>query len=335
MKKSLISCRDLMILVLLPWLFAGCSAGVSQQKITLNYADAHNWVALPDGGNAHAVDVFYVYPTVFLGTEPGWMDVNDAALRKKAEGMLQVQGSVYADTADMYAPFYRQVSIAVLSLPDSSFENYFRPAYADVKAAFLYYLDHYNHGRPFILAGHSQGSQMIKTLMEDLFDDPDLQKQLVAAYIVGYSVTREDLDAHPWMKIAQSADDPGTIITYNTQAAGAEGSPVLLPGAQCINPLSWTTTDDYAPATLNLGAVFFDQDHHLQKEISNFTGAYIDAQGALVADTPDPDDYYNAAHPVFPRGIYHAYDYTFFYRNLQENAGRRVQAYLQQHNEQP
>ena len=31
---------------------------------------------------------------------------------------------------------------------------------------------------------------------------------------------------------------------------------------------------------------------------------------------------------IFPDGVYHLYDYQFFYRNLQENVEVRLDAYL-------
>lgn len=35
--------------------------------------------------------------------------------------------------------------------------------------------------------------------------------------------------------------------------------------------------------------------------------------------------------PIFSDGIYHLYDYQFFYRNLQENVEVRLNAYLEDH----
>jgi alpha-beta hydrolase superfamily lysophospholipase len=59
-------------------------------------------------------------------------------------------------------------------------------AYADVKAAFQYYLAHYNEGRPIIIAGHSQGTAHATRLLHEFFEhDPKLRRQLVAAYLIG------------------------------------------------------------------------------------------------------------------------------------------------------
>lgn len=58
------------------------------------------------------------------------------------------------------------------------------------------------------------------------------------------------------------------------------------------------------------------------------TGAYIDPErGALKVTDVSPEDY-TAALSFLQEGEYHIYDYQFFYRNLQENVKKRVEAYL-------
>ena len=53
------------------------------------------------------------------------------------------------------------------------------------------YIARENHGRPFILASHSQGSLHAMRLLQERIAGSALQQQLVAAYIVGYSVPEE------------------------------------------------------------------------------------------------------------------------------------------------
>ena len=141
-------------------------------------------------------------------------------------------------------------------------------------------------------------------MMKKMFDQPELQERLVAAYLIGYSVTSDDLANHPWMKLAQRTDDVGVIITYNTQSENATGSPVLLPGAQCVNPLNWTTSSEIAPKELNLGALFFNDAGEIDSIVPQFTSAWINEKGALVAPIPTIDLYSGGS---FPRGIYHKY----------------------------
>jgi len=289
----------------------------------LDYAEVFSWAARPDSVEK-SVDVFYVYPTLFGGTGEMNMDITDDAMRQRVLDVLPKQCGVFGDHCNVYAPYYRQMAMDGLMLDGAERNGYFSIGAADIERAFEYYIAHLNQGRPFILAGHSQGAEVLIALMKDAFHRPELMGKLVAAYLIGYSVTNEDLAACSWLKIAQSADDVGVIITYNTQSEHATGSPVLLPGARCVNPLNWTSGSEYAPKNLHRGAVFFKADGSVDSVAAEFTDAWIDENGALVAGTPDIDDY---SSPGFPRGVYHKYDYSFFFNNLKENVGVRVEAY--------
>ncbi len=292
---------------------------------TPDYQDASTWVA-QSSSPAHPIDVFYVYPTIYSADAPPNMDIQDEALRSIAENLMTTQAGVYSSQANLFAPYYRQMSMARLNPEEDMFQNeYFKVGYSDVSRAFTYYLEHLNEGRPFILAGHSQGSMALIALMQEYFDDPELQERLVAAYLIGYSITPDILAAAPWMRTATGADDTGVIISYNTQAPGATGSPVLLPGAFCINPLTWTTDATPAGKELNLGAVFFDDNSPvIEREIPHYAGATVDPDsGALETDVPDELDVGG-----FPPGIYHRFDYELWFRNLEANVKTRCEQFL-------
>ncbi len=55
-----------------------------------DYMDDHFWVAKPITINK-SVDVFYVYPTIYVVQNPPNMDISDPQLRKNAEGLLAAQ----------------------------------------------------------------------------------------------------------------------------------------------------------------------------------------------------------------------------------------------------
>ena len=66
----------------------------------------------------------------------------------------------------------------------------------------------------------------------------------------------------------------------------------------------------------------------IKKETAELTGAYLDEnRGALRITDLNPADYSNS---LFPDGVYHLYDYQFFYRNLQQNVAVRLESYLHQ-----
>ena len=186
-----------------------------------NYSDDNSWAAKPKT-ISKSVDVFYVYPTVYVGKTPQNMDVFDPQMRKIVQGPLISQAGVYSSHANLYAPFYRQQSADTQSMEpnnggrDAFVDPLFLTGYQDVERAFDYYIKHLNPDRPFILAGHSQGSMVVIHLLRNRLQDPALQKRMVAAYPIGYTVKNSDLTRYPWMKLAQSETDTGVIITFNT-----------------------------------------------------------------------------------------------------------------------
>ena len=329
MKKQ-VTLLTLALIALMCW---GCGT-IPQATIDLggeipqapDYQKASSWVfqtPTPD----KPIDVFYVYPTIYAEDSPANMDINNADLRGAAEHLIDVQASVYSENANIFAPYYRQMSFAKLNPEEDIYQNqYFQLGYSDVSRAFEYFLENLNQGRPFILAGHSQGSMVLIHLMREHFKKPDLQNQLVAAYLIGYSITPEDFATYHWMKPATQATDTGVIISYNTQAPGATGSPVLLPGAFCINPLNWTTNETPADKSLNFGAVFFnDTNSNIEREIPHYAGARVDKKtGALVTTLPEKLDI-----GTWPPGVYHRYDYALWYRNLKANVKTRCKNYFE------
>lgn len=286
-----------------------------------DYSDPANWAAIPSDAENLPVDVFYVHPTTYFGDE----DWNQSMELARADGevtdLLTTQAGVFRHEASLYAPYYRQATIFVLGTAEDSAERHsLDVAYADVERAFDHYLEHWNDGRPFILAGHSQGSNLLLWLMERRFDDPALREKLVAAYIIGWSVTDEDLEKYPQLKMSEAPDETGCIISYNTQEADPAAT-IVRKGGIGVNPLTMTLTTEPVSAERNLGAVFFTDSGVL--DIPRYSGAQT-VDGALIVPKPFNAQQLNSENP----GFYHAYDYNFFYRNLMENVSTRVRAYL-------
>ena len=291
----------------------------------VDYSKESSWLALPDGEDVHPVDVFWVYPTVYM--EPtGWLqDIQDQGLLQAAQRTIKYQAGVFTEQANLYAPLYRQMNIAGLSLPEKQEAVLLGFGAEDVWNALRYYLEHYNQGRPFILAGHSQGSNLLTDLMREKWGAMGVENRLVAAYLIGWSVTDKDLRANPALKICQREDDTGCIITYNSVAPGRQSvAPTILPGAVVVNPLSWRTDSELAPASMNLGAVFFDSSGQpaTYKGFASARGK----EGGLEVVPVDPALLVSPSK-VFPEGVYHAYDYSLFHENLKSGVARRVRAF--------
>lgn len=291
-----------------------------------DYSSPHSWskqVAVIE----HPIDLFFVHPTSFGAvTNGGILNAslsNEELNRQTDQSVIDVMTGIFSEHCNVFAPRYQQMSISVLSFPPEKQEPYLEIAKQDVQASFVYYLKHLNNGRPFILASHSQGSYMLKLVLSE---QPELipEGQLVAAYLVGYTITDDDLQKMK-LKLSAAPDDLGTIITWNTIAPGAD-SPVLLPGARCVNPLTWTQSKTTAAKKKHLGArIYLSPNQTLFKP--NFTSATISQTGGLEIPPVSAEIEQRIRMPMGP-GCYHVYDYDFFYENTKTNVATRCRAFL-------
>ena len=209
--------------------------------------------------------------------------------------------------------------------------------YEDITAALDYYFENRNGGRPFIMAGHSQGSAMVLLLLRTYFKDhPEYYKRMVAAYTIGYSVTDEYLAANPHLKFATGETDTGVIIAYNTEGPGNVETNahniVVLPHTRSINPLNWKLDETYAPASMNLGSIIEDKKTGETSIGDVGADAQINlARGVVVTNAkvePMPEDVAKVAAEFFGPDGRHGEDYMFYYNNIKANVAKRVAAYL-------
>lgn len=321
MKRSL---ALLMVAVLLMTLLCACG----QKADTVDYTQSESWAYYGIGEGKEA-DLFLICPTVDMGKNGNYnMSMEDAATKESFVGALNMEKGIYEDCTTMYAPYYRQMTFPVYSMTEEEMKPYLEIAYRDVAAAFEYYIEHCNNGRPVILAGFSQGSQLLLMLLEEYFDDPAYSDKLVAAYCIGWRVTEDDLSRYPHLKMAEGEADTGVIISFNSEAEGVEDSIMVPAGTKTlgINPLNWRTDSTPADKSLNEGACFTKYSGEIKKEIPGLTGAYLDeTRGTLRVTDVSPTEYSNS---LFPDGVYHLYDYQFFFRNLQKNVAVRLDSYL-------
>ena len=320
------SATILSIFLIIMMLLSGCA----QQPPGVDYTKSENWAYLPlDEAVTKDCDVFFVAPTVYLGTaESHSMDLGDEQTKAQFLGATNMEIGLYDDNANFFAPYYRQAALNAYTMDGSQSDQYFDLAYADVSQAFDQYIKDYNQGRPFVLAGFSQGSEMLLRLLAEKFADPALRDQLVAAYLIGWRVTPEDLSNYPFLKMAQNSGDTGVIITFNSEAEGIQSSLIVPDKTLGINPLNWKTDSTPAAASENSGAVFTDYSGAIVKEVTNLTGAYLDPdRGTLRVTGVSPADF-PPILDIFQEGVYHLYDYQFFYRNLEQNVKERIGNFL-------
>ena len=296
-------------------------------KTGVDYSDKDNWAYYAIGEDKDA-DLFLICPTVDMNDEYN-MSMDDEKTKESFLGALNMERGIYEDSTRMFAPYYRHAAMKVYSLTPEEREPYLQYAYDDVSAAFEYYLTNENHDRPIVLAGFSQGADMCYRLLEEYFGDEDLYSRLVAVYAIGWPCTKELTDKYPQIRPAQSADDLGTVISFDCEAPDVDGT-FIYPAdvkAFTINPLTWNTDPSPADKSLNPGACFTDYSGSITKEIKGLCGCYIDeSRGVIKVTDIDPADF--PAHlKLLPEGAYHIYDYQFFYRSLQENVKNRIDIY--------
>jgi hypothetical protein len=241
-----------------------------------DYAQRDAWALRPDPAavQANGVDVFFLHPTVYNGGKHWNSPILDhAATVTLSQVMLPNYAAPFDAVGDVYAPRYREASLYTKStLWDDAIEAR-EFAYADVKAAFEYYLAHDNHGRPFILAGAEQGGELgARLLREVIAPDPALRSRLVAAYLIDTVVPAAEYGpAAPVPACSQRAQtgclEAWAAVTDGDFAGEArllsrarvwDAAGLLEPLAGrtplCVNPLLGAASDAAAPPRLNLGA---------------------------------------------------------------------------------
>lgn len=328
--------RKSLLLLLIAILTTCILAGCMNAKDMIDYSKSERWLALPTSTDKE-VDIFYLYPTAWQKSDKddsNICEIDNTSMLKGSKVAYDRQATTFEPVGNIYAPYYRQVDAEYcLSLPLEEQEKLVRGIpKEDVFAAFDYYINHYNNGRPFIIAGHSQGSNIaVYLLSEYMKENPKVYDRMIAAYVIGYSVTDKYLSENPHLKFAEGPDDTGVIISYNTEAPSVEGSnPVVLPGAKVINPISWTTEETLATAEEGLGSTLPNEEFK-SVPVGKYADARIDkTKGVLICSTADVEKL-SPGNELFPKGVYHRFDYPFYYFNIRENAANRAKIYLDNH----
>ena len=249
----------------------------------------------------------------------------------------------FIDLTNLYEPYYRQSNLcAVGALDQYEFMEYqMQEQRTDVYAALDYYFENYNDGRPFILAGHSQGSMMLKIALRDYFQEhTDYLERMVAAYVIGYAITTDDLEFNPALKFAEGPDDTGVIVSWNTEGPENkhEDNICVWENAISINPLNWKRDETYAPVSENKGdrLPVVKEGEFLPSEYEprspGRADARVDVERGVVVCTTLPDRYVQPIMPgpenLFGPASLHIADYTAYWDNLRENIQTRAKAYF-------
>jgi len=268
------------------------------------------------------VDVFFLHPTTYTKGKPkgNWNgDVLDEELRTKTEnGTILHQASIFNGAGKVYAPFYRQAHLESYFTKDTVRAiQAFDVAYHDVKSAFLHYLENRNQGRPFIIASHSQGTTHAIQLIKEIVDkDKRLLEQLVAAYLVGIPVAKNDFNNIP---VCETPEQTNCFCAWRTFKEGFTPKKQRVgEGIAVTNPISWTTSKEKVDKSRNKGSVLKDFD-------AGFTQSLVGAQvhnGLLWVDKPK----FPGSFLLISKN-YHIADFNLFYESVRDNIISRVKNY--------
>ena len=340
--------RNFLLYSILLLLLTQCTIKKYNPKFTFNptqiplapdYSKAENWAALPQRDDIAdktpslliknmqeeaQVDVFFLHPTTLLQSHKNgdvWnADINDQVLNKRTDEVpILYQATAFNGAGKVYAPRYRQAHYWSFVSPDkASSKQALDIAYADILSAFRYYMAHYNNGRPFMIASHSQGARHAIQLIKDEIEQTPVMNQLVVAYIAGWPV---EVGRFKQIKPCERADQTGCYCSWRTfernfGLKNANADSVLV-----TNPLNWSLgAGQYAPKDQNKGAVLkkFDKIYPGISDADTYRGVLL------------------CTKPKFPGSFllrsknYHAGDINLYYMDIRENAILRSNTFLQQ-----
>lgn len=291
-----------------------------------NYSSEYYWMALPEVADKE-VDVFWLYLTVFVSDKLWNMPVDVENNRVEAQITIPWQAAVFNEDCNIYAPYYRQACIGAFYAEKRDFDSAVKVAIEDSKSALLYYLKNYNNGRPFILAGHSQGSMITKELLKDEEIVPYLDR-MIAAYMPGWFITPEELSQYPQLAPVEDEAGNGKVILFNSVENGYQDRSITInENSPSVNPLLWNTSGEKAERSLHLGArviIFGENGDYSFDTIPDFTSAQ-NIRGGLCIERPGIVNKLNLNFAGI--GIYHIYDYDFFYFNIKANLKKRIEEF--------
>jgi hypothetical protein len=305
-----------------------------------NYSNMYYWAAHPAKWDPSdsvptnlakfkkdtSVDVFFIHPTTYtelhnLANQPNGGNMwnaniySDSLNAQTDYTTILNQASVF-NQYNVYAPRYRQAHIQSFYIPQATALPFFDTAYADVKNAFAYYMANYNHGKPFIIASHSQGTVHAGRLIKELIENTPLRQKLVAAYLIGMPVASNYFTNIP---PCNNATQLGCVISWRSFEQGYTAPNIAKETfkAIVINPLTWNNDTVLASKALNAGSIFY-KFNRIKKQ--NLSAQVIG--NVLWCSKPK---FFGSS--LLKTKNYHIGDYNFFWNNIRNNAAERVAAY--------
>ena len=348
---------------------------------TPDYAQLTNWAAHPNidskvqltpegietssAWKNGAVDCFFIYPTLYFGASNWNVPIDHAGVNELVEEMiLPGQASVFNTCCRMFVPRYRQATFCSFLGAGQNGRSALSLAFKDILTAFDYYIKHLNEGRPFFIAGHSQGALHVMRLLEERIDSTALAQQLVAAYPIGFWFPMDKFGyTLKQLKPSESANSIHCVVAWDTYIE--TGRPIrILDRAEMwyvkegrvtwrrrarkrilgVNPLNWKLTREVVAHQQHTGAVHVKVRSQkkinwegvlsddilgiscegLSKPYIEQVSASIGRNGILYVSSPK-NRIFKAI--LLPGKSLHLFDISLFYINLRKNINNRWEVY--------
>jgi hypothetical protein len=352
----------------------GSAGAQSAPKGSVDYADPAHWLCKPgdeakceDGLDAIAVDAsgqrtplppfkavedpkvdcFFIYPTV--SEEPSTY----ADLTPSPEIARDAHGQVgrYGQVCRLFVPLYRQITLTELQHHASgkTFMQLTDVPYADVKAAWNYYLAHENSGRGVILVGHSQGTILLQRLLQEEIDRKPAEKLLVAAHLggdpgLGVKPGSDRGGTFQSIRTCRSADQTDCVVVWATYAVDDKISPRIFgnppgPGqaAACVNPAAPGGGRAMLHGYIRKPAEAPAGDPPYVEMVGQISAECVsDSQGSVLRVTIEPGRFSDRLAGFFklsanPGWGLHGLDFSLPQGDLVDLAGREAASWEQQH----
>lgn len=320
----------LIVLLALNIIFFTFSCGtVTDSLPPLDYNQASSWYYTGQMVSNEKTDVFYIVSTEAIESkdDDGNMlyrtNLPDSVLALMNTAIAYLQQNFFLpDDFNFFAPYYHQYTMeAVDFVATPQFEYEYAKVVEEVCAAFDYYMDEFNGGRRFIIAGFSQGAMLTTELLKHMTDKQ--YERLVCAYSIGFGLNKEDLQ-HPHIKAATGETDTQSVISFNSVLAKKGIWPFVQNQAvTCINPTNWKTdtTVGRFHYTENIPAINQELD----------ASVFVDHEENVLVVTFDNqgnDLYHNfflsEQYSGFRLWNLHHWDLLFYIDNIRENAIKRA-----------
>ncbi len=202
-----------------------CSTSFATNSVAANGTSKITTPAAAPGGVRAKTDCFYVYPTV-----SGQKTINaDLTIEPSEISVAQNQAARFSADCQVWAPMYTQIPVSGLTNV-SNFVQSQATAYASILKGWQDYIKNYNHGRPIVFIGHSQGSAMLMELLKKEVDpSAKLRKQVVSVILAGGNFTVKNGSDRGGtfqnIPLCKKLKQAGCVIAYSSYLASETPPP--------------------------------------------------------------------------------------------------------------